>query len=46
MIRPREDQQTNTVEDAAWFEQQRGMDDCFDDRPTRAELDRDERDAS
>lgn len=36
--RPREDRVTNTVEDAALFEQQRGRDEWIDDRPTRAEL--------
>lgn len=40
----REDTFTNTVEDAAAYEQVRGRDEYIDDRPTRAELDRDEQD--
>lgn len=40
----REDTFTNTVEDAASYEQLRGRDEYIDDRPTRAELERDDAD--
>jgi hypothetical protein len=38
----REDQFTNTEHDAALYEARRGQDDYPDDRPTRAEAERDE----
>jgi hypothetical protein len=42
----REDDHTNTVEDAAAFERWRGEAYDIDDRPTKAELDREEQGAA
>ncbi len=45
MSRRGEDCSTNTVEDAAQWEAERGWENYIDNRPTRAELDQEERDA-